>query len=48
MQNMRITEMWPRQNGRHVADIFKCIFFIQSVSIFINISQNFIPMGPMC
>ena len=37
MQNI-ITEMWPRQNGRHIADaILQCIFVNQNfefVSIF--------------
>ena len=48
-QNIIITEMWPRQNGRHfVEDILECIFFNQNVCIFINISSHFIPMGPMC
>ena len=36
MQNIT-TEMWPRQNGCHLADgILKCIFFYQNVCIFIN------------
>ena len=43
-----ITEMWPIQNGRHFADdIFICIFLNRNVCIFISISPNFIPIGPM-
>ena len=44
-----IIEMWPSQHGRHFADhIFEGIPLNQNVCIFINISPNFIPMGPMC
>ena len=36
-----------RQNGRHFADIFKCIFFNENVLILIKISLKFIPKGPI-
>ena len=36
----------PRQNGRHVADIFKCIFFNENVWIPIEISFKFVPKVP--
>ena len=41
-----ITEMWPRQNGRHFANLrhFQ-IQFLQSKCL--HFSSNFIPMGPM-
>ena len=32
-------------NGRHFADIFKCIFLNENVSISINISLKFVPEG---
>ena len=35
---------WPSFCGRH----FQIHFFNQNVYMFINISPNFIPMGPMC
>ena len=38
--------MRPRQDGRHFPDdIFKCIFLSENVSISINISPKFVPMG---
>ena len=38
----------PRQNGRHFPDdIFKCIFFIENVWIFIKISLKFVPRDPI-
>ena len=37
----------PRQNGRHFADIFKCIFLNENVWIPIAISLKFIPKGPI-
>ena len=33
----------PRQNGRHFADIFKCISLNENVWISIKISLNFVP-----
>ena len=33
----------PRQNGRHFADIFKCIFLNENVWIPIRISLKFVP-----
>ena len=37
-----------RQNGRHLPDyIFRCIFLNENVSIFIKISLNFVPKGPI-
>ena len=38
----------PRQNGRYFADdIFKYIFVNEKVCIFIKISLNFVPKGPI-
>ena len=37
----------PRQNGRHFADIFKCIFLNENVWILIKISLKFVPQGPI-
>ena len=38
----------PRQNGRHLPDdIFKCIFRNENVSIFMKISLNVVPKGPI-
>ena len=37
----------PRQNGRHVADIFKCIFLNENVWTSIQISLKFVPKGPI-
>ena len=37
----------PRQNGRHVADIFKCKFLNKSVWIPIKISLIYFPKGPI-
>ena len=37
----------PRPNGRHFADIFKCIFLNESVWIPIKISKKFVPEGPI-
>ena len=43
-----IITLRPRQNGRHFADdIFKCIFFNESIWIWINISLNYVPKGPI-
>ena len=33
----------PRQNGRHFADIFKCIFFNENAWILLKISLKFVP-----
>ena len=33
----------PRQNGRHFADVFKCIFLDENVWIPIKISLKFVP-----
>ena len=35
----------PRQNGRHFADIFKCIFLNENVCVSIKISLIFVPNG---
>ena len=37
----------PRQNGRHFADIFKCIFLNENVLILIKISLKFVTKGPI-
>ena len=38
----------PRQNGRRFADdVFKCIFLSENVWIFIKISSQFVPRGPI-
>ena len=38
----------PRQNRRHFADdIFKCIFFNETIWILIKISLKFVPKGPI-
>ena len=34
------------QNGRHFADIFKCLFMNKKFCILIRISQKFVPSGP--
>ena len=36
-----------RRNGRHFADIFKCIFWNENVWIPIRISRKFVPKGPI-
>ena len=37
-----------KQNGRLVADdIFNCIFFNENLQICIQISMEFVPMGPI-
>ena len=38
--------LWLRQNGRHFADIFKCIFRNENVWIPIKMSLKFVPKGP--
>ena len=35
----------PRQNGRHFADMFKCIFLNENVWILVEISLTFVPKG---
>ena len=41
-----INTLWPRQNGRHIADdTFKRIFMNENVIISINISLKFVPKG---
>ena len=43
-----INTLRPRQNGRHLPDdIFKWIFLNENVWILINISQKFVPRGPI-
>ena len=43
-----INTMKPEQNGRHFADgIFKCIFLIENLHIWIEISLEYIPEGSM-
>ena len=37
----------PRQNGRHFADILKCIFLNENVWIPIKTSLKFVPKGPI-
>ena len=37
----------PGQNGRHLADIFKCIFLNENDKILIQISQKLVPRGPV-
>ena len=42
-----LTQLRPRQNGRHFADdTLKCLFFNGNVSILIKISMKFVPKGP--
>ena len=44
----KINTLRPRQNGRHFPDdIFKWISLIENVWISIEISLNFVPMGPI-
>ena len=46
--SMALNTLRPRQNGRHFPDaIFKWIFFNENVWISINISQKFVPRGPI-
>ena len=43
-----VNTLRPRQSGHHFADdIFKWIFLNENVWISINISQNFVAMGPI-
>ena len=38
----------PEQNGRHFADdIFRCIFMNEKSGIFVKVSFNFFPKGPI-
>ena len=37
----------PRQNGRRLADVFKCIFFNENFWVSIKISLKFVPEGPI-
>ena len=44
----QVNTLGPRQNGHHLPDdIFKCIFLNENVWIFIKISLNFVPKGPI-
>ena len=46
--NKTLDTLRPRQNGRHFADdTFKHIFLNENVRIFIKISLNFVPKGPI-
>ena len=36
-----------RQNGRHITDFYKCIFFKENVWILIKISLRFVSKGPV-
>ena len=40
-----VNTLRPRQNGRHFADIFKCIFLNENVWISLKISLKFVPKG---
>ena len=43
-----VNSLRPRSNRRHFADdMFKCISLIENVSILIQISLKFVPMGPI-
>ena len=37
----------PGQNGRHFADVFRCIFMTEKSCILIKISLKFVPKGPI-
>ena len=37
----------PGQNGRHFADVFRCIFMNEKFCILIKISLKFVSMGPI-
>ena len=43
----QINTLKPRKNGRHFADIFKCIFMNENAWISIEISLKFVPKGPI-
>ena len=43
--SQHINTLRPRQNGRHFADMFKCIFLNENVWIPIEISLKFVPKG---
>ena len=48
LKNYLINPLSPRQNGRHFRDdIFKCIFFCESIWISIKTSLKFVPEGPI-
>ena len=43
-----LTHLPPGPNGHHFAeDILKCIFLDEKFCIFVNISLNFVPDGPI-
>ena len=42
-----VNTLRPRQNGRHFADIFECIFLNENIWIWIKISPKFVPKGPI-
>ena len=43
-----VNTLRPRQNGRHFTDDpFKRIFLNETLRIFIKISPNFVPKGPI-
>ena len=44
---VQLNTLRPRQNGRHFADIFKCIFLNENVWIPLKISLTFVPKGPI-
>ena len=43
----RFNSLRPRQNRCHSADVFKCNFLNENVSIPIKISLKFVPKGPI-
>ena len=46
-----MAEFWVKssspENGRYFADIFRCIFATEKCIIFIQISLQFVPKGPI-
>ena len=44
---MDLSTLRPKQNGRHYADIFKCIFLNKNEWISLEISLKFVHKGPI-
>ena len=47
MQFTSVNTLRPRQNDRHFADNFKCIFLNENIRIMLKISLKFVPWGPI-
>ena len=47
MISSNINILWLRQNGRHFADMFKCIFSYEDCCILTETSLEFMPKGPV-